>query len=56
MAASDASGWDKFVDAGQMRLLVTFGDKRTKRWPTIPTAKELGFSTAGSMPLGPTSP
>ena len=33
MAASDASGWDRFVDAGQMRLLVTFGEKRTKRWP-----------------------
>ena len=27
MAASDATGWDKFVDGGQMRLLVTFGEK-----------------------------
>ena len=25
--ASDATGWDKFVDGGQMRLLVTFGEQ-----------------------------
>jgi tripartite-type tricarboxylate transporter receptor subunit TctC len=56
MAASDASGWDKFVDAGQMRLLVTFGDKRTKRWPTIPTAKELGFNVVGNSPYGLVGP
>jgi tripartite-type tricarboxylate transporter receptor subunit TctC len=43
MAQSDASGWDKFVDGGQMRLLVTFGEKRTKRWPNVPTAQELGY-------------
>ncbi len=30
MAASDATGWDKFVDGGQMRLLVTFGEERTQ--------------------------
>ena len=56
MAASDASGWDKFVDAGQMRLLVTFGDKRTKRWPAIPTAKELGFNVVGNSPYGLVGP
>jgi tripartite-type tricarboxylate transporter receptor subunit TctC len=56
MAASDASGWDKFVDAGQMRLLVTFGDKRTKRWPTVPTAKELGFNVVGNSPYGLVGP
>ncbi|MDP3824777.1 MAG: tripartite tricarboxylate transporter substrate binding protein [Burkholderiales bacterium] len=56
MAASDASGWDKFVDAGQMRLLVTFGDKRTKRWPAVPTAKELGFNVVGNSPYGLVGP
>ncbi|MEQ1684801.1 MAG: tripartite tricarboxylate transporter substrate binding protein [Burkholderiaceae bacterium] len=56
MAASDASGWDKFVDGGQMRLLVTFGDKRTKRWPAIPTAKELGFNVVGNSPYGLVGP
>ena len=56
MAASDASGWDKFVDGGQMRLLVTFGDKRTKRWPAIPTAKELGYNVVGNSPYGLVGP
>ena len=52
MAQSDASGWDKFVDGGQMRLLVTFGEKRTKRWPTVPTAQELGFNVISTSPYG----
>ena len=56
MAASDASGWDKFVDGGQMRLLVTFGDKRTKRWPNVPTAKELGYGVVGNSPYGLVAP
>ena len=55
-AASDASGWDKFVDGGQMRLLVTFGDKRTKRWPQVPTAKELGYNVVGNSPYGLVGP
>jgi len=56
MAASDASGWDKFVDGGQMRLLATFGDKRTKRWPNVPTAKELGYGVVGNSPYGLVGP
>ena len=30
MAQSDATGWGRYVDAGTFRLLVTFGEKRTK--------------------------
>ena len=56
MAASDATGWDKFVDAGQMRLLVTFGDQRMKRWPNVPTAKELGFNVVSNSPYGLAGP
>lgn len=52
MAQSDASGWDKFVDGGQMRLLVTFGEQRTKRWPQVPTAKELGYGVVSTSPYG----
>lgn len=55
-AASDASGWDKFVDGGQMRLLVTFGDQRTKRWPQVPTAKDLGYDIVSSSPYGLVGP
>lgn len=56
MAASDASGWDKFVDGGQMRLLATFGEQRTKRWPQVPTAKELGYNIVGNSPYGLVGP
>jgi len=37
-AQSDATGWGRYVDAGTFRLLVTFGENRTK-W-NAPTAKE----------------
>ncbi|HEX2011850.1 MAG TPA: tripartite tricarboxylate transporter substrate binding protein [Roseateles sp.] len=56
MAQSDASGWDKFVDGGQMRLLVTFGEQRTKRWPQVPTAKELGYGVVATSPYGLVGP
>lgn len=56
MAQSDASGWDKFVDSGQMRLLLTFGEQRTKRWPDVPTAKELGYGVVSTSPYGLVGP
>jgi tripartite-type tricarboxylate transporter receptor subunit TctC len=56
MAQSDATGWDKFVDNGQMRLLVTFGEKRTRRWPAVPTAKELGYNVVSASPYGLVGP
>jgi tripartite-type tricarboxylate transporter receptor subunit TctC len=56
MAQSDATGWDKYVDGGQMRLLVTFGETRTKRWPTVPTAKELGYGVVSTSPYGLVGP
>jgi tripartite-type tricarboxylate transporter receptor subunit TctC len=56
MAASDATGWDKYVDAGQMRLLATFGEQRTKRWPNVPTAKDLGYNIVSTSPYGLVGP
>jgi tripartite-type tricarboxylate transporter receptor subunit TctC len=56
MAASDATGWDKFVDDGRMRLLVTFGDARTPRWPDVPTAKDLGYNVVSQSPYGLVGP
>jgi len=56
MAASDATGWDKFVDGGQMRLLATFGEQRTKRWPNVPTAKDLGYNVVSTSPYGLVGP
>jgi tripartite-type tricarboxylate transporter receptor subunit TctC len=52
MSASDATGWGVHVDAGKLRLLATFGSKRTKRWPTVPTLDELGYKTVSDSPFG----
>ncbi len=54
MAQSDATGWGRHVDAGAFRLLVTFGDKRTK-W-NAPTAKEQGIDIVSYSPYGIVSP
>jgi tripartite-type tricarboxylate transporter receptor subunit TctC len=56
MAGSDATGWDKLVDAGQMRLLLTFGEQRTQRWPNVPTAKDLGYGIVANSPYGLVGP
>ena len=52
MAHSDATGWAPHVDSGAMRLLATYGSKRTKRWPQVPTLNELGFDTVSDSPFG----
>jgi tripartite-type tricarboxylate transporter receptor subunit TctC len=54
MAQSDATGWGRHVDAGAFRLLVTFGEKRTK-W-NAPTAKELGIDIVSYSPYGIVGP
>jgi len=56
MAQSDSSGWGRFVDAGQFRLLVTFGNHRTKRWPSVPTANDLGLDMVYNSPYGIAGP
>ena len=52
MSHSDATGWGQHVDAGTCRLLATYGSKRTKRWPTVPTLNELGYDTVSDSPFG----
>jgi len=54
MVQSDSTGWGKFVDQGAFRLLVTFGDQRT-RWGA-PTAKELGYDVVSYSPYGLVGP
>jgi tripartite-type tricarboxylate transporter receptor subunit TctC len=54
MAQSDATGWGRHVDAGAFRLLVTFGEKRTK-W-NAPTARELGIDIVSYSPYGIVGP
>ena len=56
MGASDATGWGPHVEAGKLRLLATYGSKRTKRWPNVPTLDELGFKTVSDSPFGVCGP
>jgi tripartite-type tricarboxylate transporter receptor subunit TctC len=52
MSHSDATGWAPHVDAGTCRLLATYGSKRTKRWPNVPTLTELGYDTVSDSSFG----
>ena len=54
MAQVDSTGWGRMVDAGQLRLLATLGDRRT-RW-NAPTVKELGVDTVSNSPYGLVGP
>jgi tripartite-type tricarboxylate transporter receptor subunit TctC len=54
MAQSDSTGWGRHVDAGTLRLLVTFGEQRMK-W-NAPTAKELGYDVVSYSPYGIVGP
>ncbi len=55
-ATADSTGWAPQVDAGQLRLLVTWGNQRTKRWPNVPTLKELGYGIVSNSPFGIAGP
>jgi tripartite-type tricarboxylate transporter receptor subunit TctC len=56
MAGVNSNGFAPFIDAGTLRLLATFGENRTKRWPTVPTLKELGYGIVASSPYGLAGP
>jgi tripartite-type tricarboxylate transporter receptor subunit TctC len=56
MGASDATGWAPHVESGKLRLLATYGSKRTKRWPNVPTLTELGYQTVSDSPFGVCGP
>ena len=56
MAASDATGWAPHVASGKLRLLATYGSKRTKRWPEVATLEELGYKTVSDSPFGVCGP
>jgi tripartite-type tricarboxylate transporter receptor subunit TctC len=54
--AADSTGFAPYVESGQMRLLVTFGENRTKKWPQVPTLKELGYGIVTESPFGLAGP
>ncbi len=46
------TGFAPLVDNGQLRLLATFSEKRSPRWPDTPTLKELGYDISTTSPYG----
>ncbi|MCC7274286.1 MAG: tripartite tricarboxylate transporter substrate binding protein [Alphaproteobacteria bacterium] len=55
-AVADSTGWGALVDAKELRLLVTWGAERTRRWPDVPTLKELGYGIVSNSPFGIAGP
>ena len=56
MVGVNSNGFAPFVDSAKLRLLVTFGEHRTKRWPNVPTLKELGHGIVANSPYGIAGP
>jgi tripartite-type tricarboxylate transporter receptor subunit TctC len=56
MAGVNSNGFVPYVESGKLRLLVTFGERRSSRWPQVPTLKELGFGITAMSPYGLVGP
>jgi tripartite-type tricarboxylate transporter receptor subunit TctC len=55
-AADTTSAIAGQVDAGELRILATAGSRRSPRWPTTPTLKELGYDISIDSPWGLAGP
>ncbi len=55
-AVADSSGWGQLVQDGKLRLLVTWGEERAKRFPEVPTLREEGFDIVSVSPYGIAGP
>ena len=56
MIGLNSNGFAPFVDGGKLRLLLTLGAQRSKRWPQVPTLKELGYDIVAMSPYGLAGP
>ena len=53
---ADSSSWSAMVEAGQLRLLCTWGAERLPRFKDVPTLKELGYGVVNDAPNGVAAP
>jgi tripartite-type tricarboxylate transporter receptor subunit TctC len=44
------------ASSGKARVLATFTEQRLKRWPQVPTVKELGHNLVIESPIGLVAP
>jgi len=52
MAAADSTGFAPHVESGKLRLLCTWGEKRTRRFKDVPTLVDLGYGIVSASPYG----
>lgn len=55
-ALADSSGWSEMVQAGRLKLLVTWSAERAKRFPNVPTLRESGIDIVSASPYGLAGP
>ena len=51
-ALADSSSWTPHVKAGKLRLLATWGEKRSNDFPDVPTLRDQGFNVVVDAPNG----
>lgn len=56
MSAAETSGWVPYVEAGKLRLLAVWSDKRMPRFAAVPTLKESGINLVQTSPWGLAAP
>jgi len=52
MAGADSTGFAPLVDAGKVRVLNVWSEKRLAKFPDVPTLKELGIDVVQNSPFG----
>lgn len=53
---ADSSSWAPHVKSGKLRLLATWGAKRTQDFPDVPTLRDSGFDVVVDAPNGVAAP
>jgi tripartite-type tricarboxylate transporter receptor subunit TctC len=56
MVGAETTGWAPQVEAGDLRLLCIWTAERSKKWPDVPTLKELGYDIVADSPFGLAGP
>ncbi|HEY4067287.1 MAG TPA: tripartite tricarboxylate transporter substrate binding protein [Burkholderiaceae bacterium] len=56
MAGVNSTGFGPAVDGGRLNLLAIFSAQRSRRWPQVPTLRELGFDIVAMSPYGLAGP
>jgi tripartite-type tricarboxylate transporter receptor subunit TctC len=46
MVGVNSNGFAPYVETGKLRLLAVFSAQRSRRWPQVPTLRELGYANA----------